>query len=171
MRTKILSSSLVLLFTLLLSACGYHLRGAVDLPEDLRSVYISGASTALHNQFRIALESSSVQLVPSQAAAATVITISNEDILKRDVSLGAGGRANQFSLEYRLNYEVTDAKGNVLLNSQSVQVRREYFNNQIDVLAKDNEEQTIRGEMYQQAVRSMLNQVRTRLKNKNVNAP
>jgi LPS-assembly lipoprotein len=78
--------------------------------------------------------------------------------------LGAGGRSNQYGLEYRLNYKIVDAKGAVLVESSPVEIRREYFNNQQDILAKDNEEITIRNEMYQQAVRTIINQVRFNLK-------
>jgi LPS-assembly lipoprotein len=161
---KIVSSTLVLLTVLLLTACGYHLRGELDLSSELKSIYLEGASPQLREQFKKALESSTVQLVDTRAAAGTIITVANEDNLKRSLSLGSGGRSNQYGLEYRLNYEITDAKGNVLKKSQPLEVKREYFNNQIDILAKDNEEGVIRVEMYQQAVRTIINQIRTGLK-------
>jgi LPS-assembly lipoprotein len=161
---KILPSSCVLVIALLLSACGYHLRGAIDLPSELKSIYLEGASAPLIEQFKKALQSSSVELVESRAAAGMIITVANEDSLKRSLSLGAGGRSNQWGLEYRLNYQITDAKGNVLQKSQPVEIRREYFNDQQLILGKDNEEIVIRNEMYQQAVRAMINQVRFGLK-------
>jgi LPS-assembly lipoprotein len=153
-----------MLTVLLLSACGYHLRGEIELPSELKSIYLEGASPQLREQFKIALESSTVQLVDTRAAAGMIITVSNEDTLKRSLSLGTGGRSNQYGLEYRLNYEITDTKEKVLQKSQPIEIKRDYFNNQVDILAKDNEEVVIRNEMYQQAVRSMINQVRTGLK-------
>jgi LPS-assembly lipoprotein len=155
-----------MLCVLLLSACGYHLRGAIELPSELKNVYIEGASAPLLEQFKLALQSSSVQVVNSRADAGVVIVVSGEDSFKRSLSLGAGGRSNQFGLEYRLNYRVTDAKDAQLIEPNSVEIRREYFNNQQEILAKDNEELTIRNEMYQQAVRTMINQIRFNLKAK-----
>jgi LPS-assembly lipoprotein len=67
-------------------------------------------------------------------------------------------------LEYRLNYQITDAKGSVLKELQPIEIRRDYFNDQQLILGKDNEELVIRNEMYQQAVRTMINQVRFGLK-------
>jgi LPS-assembly lipoprotein len=156
----------MILTVLLLSACGYHLRGAIDLPSEMKSVYIEGASTSLQEQFRKAFASSNVQMVTSRAAAGTIITVSNEENLKRALSLGASGYANQYSLEYRLNYEVTDKNNKQLVTSQPVDIKREYFNNQQLILGKDNEEIVIRNEMYQQAVRTIVNQVRFGLQNK-----
>lgn len=166
MLTKTLPSICILLIALLLSACGYHLRGEIELPTELKSVYIQGASGPLLDQFNKALISSSVQIVNTPAAAGTIITVSNEDTLKRALSLGSGGRANQYGLEYRLNYQVTDKENNEIVKSQPVEIRREYFNDQQLILGKDNEEIVIRNEMYQQAVRTIINQVRFGLKNK-----
>lgn len=162
---KMLPSSCVLVIALLLSACGYHLRGAIDLPSEMKAIYLEGASAPLVEQFKKALESSTVQIVDSRAAAGAIITVSNEDSLKRSLSLGSSGKSNQYGLEYRLNYEITDASGKQLVKSQPIEIRRDYFNNQQLILGKDNEEVVIRNEMYQQAVRTMINQVRNGLKN------
>jgi LPS-assembly lipoprotein len=156
----------MILTVLLLTACGYHLRGAIDLPSEMKSVYIEGASPSLQEQFRKAFASSNVQLVTSRSAAGTIITVSNEENLKRALSLGASGYANQYGLEYRLNYEVTDVNNKPLVTSQPISIKREYFNNQQLILGKDNEEIVIRNEMYQQAVRTIVNQVRFGLQNK-----
>lgn len=164
MPVKILSSTLMILTVLLLTACGYHLRGEMDLPSEMKSIYLEGASAPLQEQFRRSLASSQVQLVSSRAAAGTIITVSNEENLKRALSLGSSGYANQFGLEYRLNYQVTDANNKPLVTSQPVDIKREYFNNQQLILGKDNEETVIRNEMYQQAVRTIINQIRAGLK-------
>ena len=165
---RIFPSTLLILTVFLMTACGYHLRGAIDLPTELKDVYIEGASEPLRDQFRKVLESSTVKLVNTRAEAGTVITVSNEDSLKRAISLGSSGLANQYGLEYRLNYRVTDKNDRQLVKPQPIEIRREYFNNQQLILAKDNEEIVIRNEMYQQAVRTMLNQIRAGLK---ANAP
>jgi LPS-assembly lipoprotein len=154
----------MILTVLLLTACGYHLRGAIDLPSEMKTIYLEGASAPLIEQFRKALGSSNVQLVNSRADAGTIITVSNEDTLKNASSLGVSGRANQYNLVYRLNYEITDKNNTQIVKSQPIEIRRDYFNDQQLILGKDNEEIVIRNEMYQQAVRTMINQVRADLK-------
>jgi LPS-assembly lipoprotein len=104
-----------------------------------------------------------VQLVNSRADAGAIITVSNEDTLKNASSLGASGRANQYNLVYRLNYQITDINNVQIVKSQPIEIRRDYFNDQQLILGKDNEEVVIRNEMYQQAVRTMINQVRAGL--------
>lgn len=160
--------SILLMF---LTACGYHLRGELELPDNMKTVYLEGASLGLKDQFKAAVLNSQVKVVNSRADAGTIILVSDEDTLKRALSLGSSGYANQYGLEYRFVYEVQDGKGKIVVPSQPVEIRREYFNNQQLILGKDNEEMVIRNEMYQQAVRNMINQIRAGLGNKENNAP
>jgi LPS-assembly lipoprotein len=48
----------------------------------------------------------------------------------------------------------------VLASRQPVEIRRDYFNDQQDVMAKEGEEAVIRNEMYQQAVRAIVDRAR-----------
>ena len=50
-----------------------------------------------------------------------------------------------------------------LKTRQPLEVRRDYYNDQQAILARDNEEATLRGEMTQQMVRTLLNQARSTL--------
>jgi LPS-assembly lipoprotein len=157
---------LVLMLVLMLTACGYHLRGAFDLPKGLKKVYLQGASTQLREQFGKTLQGSSGQLVNSAETAEIFVKVFDADIKQRSVSLSAGGRSNEFELHYHLEYDLRDAANKPLLTREPVDIRREYFNSQQDIIAKDNEEGVIRTEMYQQAVRSILTRISAVLETK-----
>ena len=79
---------------------------------------------------------------------------------RRVLSLSARGRANEFELDYRIEYEFANAGNTILMPRQPIEVKREYFNDQQDIIAKDNEEKVIRNEMYQQTVRAIINRAR-----------
>ena len=168
---KTISSTFLLCLVLFLTACGYHLRGELDLPDKMKTVYIEGASAGLVSQFKAAMMNSQVKVVNLRADAGTIILVSDEDTAKRALSLGSSGYANQYGLDYRFKFEVQDGKSKIIVPSQPVEIRREYFNNQQLILGKDNEEIVIQNEMYQQAVRTMINQIRAGLGNKETNAP
>lgn len=150
----------VLIMALLLSACGYHLRGAMELPAGLKNVYLEGGSPQLREQFNRAMQISSVALASSPETAGMIVKIFNEDNQRRVLSLSSGGVANNFELSYRFDYEIVDSKNKVLVARQSVDIKREYFNTQQAVIAKDIEETVILNEMYQQAVRTVVNRAR-----------
>jgi LPS-assembly lipoprotein len=158
-----IKNSVILVMALLLSACGYHLRGALDLPAGMKNVYLEGGSAELRDQFNRAMEISSVPLASSPETAGIIVRIFNEDSQRRVLSLGSGGTANSFELAYQFDYELIDSKNRVLMVRQPVDIKREYFNNQLAIIAKDNEETVIRNEMYQQAVRTIVNRARVAL--------
>lgn len=151
------------MLALLISACGYHLRGAIDLPTGMKNVYLEGGSAQLRSQFQRTMEISSVQMASSPETAGIIVRLFDEDSQRRVLSLGSGGSANYFELTYRLDYELVDAKNQILSARQPIDIRREYFNNQVAIIAKENEEGVIRNEMYQQAVRTIVNRARVAL--------
>lgn len=150
----------VFVMALLLSACGYHLRGAFELPATMKNIYVEGGSGALREQLKQVMKSSSGQLADSRKGAGIVIKIFNEDFNRRVLSLSTRGKSNEFELNYRLDYEFANAEDAPLMERQSVDVRREYYNDQQFMIAKDQEEAVIRNEMYQQAVHTIVNRAR-----------
>lgn len=106
------------------------------------------------------MKTSSAQLVSSRKGAGIVIKIFNEDFNRRVLSLSERGKTNEFELVYHLDYEFANAADVSLMERQTVEVRREYYNDQQYIIAKDNEEAVIRNEMYQQAVQNIVNRAR-----------
>ena len=157
----------ILMTIVYLTACGFHLRGPLEMPSGLKSVYLEGGSEMFRDQFKRVMETSSVQVTNSPANAGLIVHILNEDNKRRILSLSSGGAANEFELDYSVEYEVLDANNKVLLARESFDTKREYFNNQQAIIAKDNEEMTIRDEMYQQAVRGIVNRTRVALASTN----
>jgi LPS-assembly lipoprotein len=155
-----IKKAVILSLALLLSACGYHLRGAFQLPENMKNVYVEGGSGPLLDQFKQVLKTSSANLSSSRTGAGIVIKVANEEFNRRVVSLSSRGKSNEFELEYRMDYEFANAKDALLMERQTVDIRREYYNDQQFVIAKENEENVIRNEMYQQAVQTILNRAR-----------
>jgi len=159
----VLKKSVILVTALLLSACGYHLRGNIELPAGLKNVYLEGGSAQLREQFKRAMEASSIKLNSSAEGAGIIVRIFDEDSQRRVLSLSSGGTANDFELSYRFDYELVDSKNKVLIAREPIEIKREYFNDQLAIIAKDNEETVIRNEMYQQAVRTLVNHTRAAL--------
>ena len=157
---------LVILIAFLTSACGYHLRGASDLPRGMKSVYLEGGSPTLREQFNEVLHGSSGQLATTPENAEVTIRILKDDIERRVLSLSQRGRSNEIELAGLLEFQLIDAKRGVLIGNEPVVFRRQYFNDQQDVIAKGNEETVIRKEMYKQAVRTIISRSRSVLETK-----
>ncbi len=145
-----------LVLCLLTVSCGYHLRGVSDLPEALQVVYLHGASPELKKVLRATFSISGGRMESNVLKANVIINVTKEELVRRVISLSTTGRANEYELDYELEFTLFDIGGNPLSELLKVKVSAEYFNDQEDVLGKENEEQVIRDELYQQAVQSII---------------
>lgn len=150
----------VLAATLIVSSCGYHIRGAIDLPEEMKNIYVENASAELLAGFRETLQYSSGNLVASPEEAGIIVKVIDEDMDRRVLSLTATGKANEYKLDYLLDFELLDAERGVLMPKQTIELNRSYFTQQINVIGKAYEEQVIREEMYRQAVSAIVSRAR-----------
>lgn len=165
MGYKSIIHSLIVTLMLSLTACGYHLRGAIDIPEQMKLVYLDGASGMLAKEFKSSMRASGGELVSSASQAGVVIRVLKDDLRRRVLSLSNIGKANEFELNYIVRFMLLDAQGKVLMEEQEMEINRDYFNDQQDILAKNNEEAVIREEIYRQAVRTIVGRAQAVLKN------
>ncbi|PPD04412.1 MAG: hypothetical protein CTY29_05565 [Methylobacter sp.] len=157
MRVK----NLVIVLVLLLTACGYHLRGSVQGEAGgVGKLYLDNASNELIDQMNKSLKAGGSALVGSPSQADTTIQIIDEYLQRRALSTSARGKANEFELVYRVKFELFGSGRKSLGLQEPIEIRRTYFNDQLDIIAKDTEEILIRTEMYQQAVRTFLDRIR-----------
>jgi LPS-assembly lipoprotein len=157
----LIKKSVILLVALLLSACGYHLRGAFELPVGMKNIFLDGGSAPLQAQFKKAMDLSSIPIAASAETAGIVIRIFDENSQRRVLSLASTGVANDFELGYRMEYEIVDAKDNILMARQPLEIKRDYYNDQLAIIAKESEETIIKNEMYLQAVRTIVNRAKS----------
>ncbi len=155
---------LLILIVGLLSACNYHLRGSAEIPEMLKFLNVQSASPLLYKSFKESLQTAGGQLIDKPDPKGVIVKVVNERFERRSLSLSSTGKASEFELVYDLSYEVWGSAGQLFVPLQQIKVRRNYFNDQQDIIGKSNEENIIRQEMYQQAVRELMERGRALLK-------
>ena len=111
---------------LLLSGCGFKLRGAVDLPENIRTVQVM-APPELRNDILTLLESGGVGVSASGSGADARITVTSERFSRRVLSVDpTTGKEREFELAYTLDFGVTDRGGQALIENGKVNLLRDY---------------------------------------------
>lgn len=149
--------TIVLILSLgLISGCGYHLRGSIALPEQLKSMYLFGSSSHLKLEIEQILLSSKGKFASSPNEAGIVIKVMKEDMRNRVLSIGSSGKSSEIEINYYLRFQIYDQKETPMMDEQTIEVSREYYNDQTAVLAKEGEEKLIRKEMYQQVARMLI---------------
>jgi LPS-assembly lipoprotein len=145
---------LILVFALLLTACGFQLRGAQPLP--FSSLYIAEnweLGAALKRNIR-ALGSTQLAQTPQEAQA--VLTAIGEAREKIILSLSATGRVREFQLRYRFAYRVHDLKGREFIPPTEIVLVRDISFADAQVLAKEQEEALLYRDMQNDMVQQVL---------------
>lgn len=156
---------LVAAMGLLLSGCGFHLRGSIALPESVKNMYVFGASSDLHNEVKGLLKSANGKLAASPNEAGVVVKVLKEDVRRRILSVGSTGKSSEMELDYYLRFQLYDKQEKPLMDEQTIELSREFFNDQLAVLAKDSEELMIRKEIYKQAARMLMSRAQIAVEN------
>ena len=150
---------LVLFTALLLTACGFHLRGHAGMPFDTLYLDAANPRTAFIADLRRNLEANKVKLVDTAEQADVVLNIVSEIPEKQILSLGGSGRVNEFQLLYRVSLRAYDLKQQDWVPAEEIVLRRDYVYDDTKILAKEAEEallyQSMRSDMVQQIVRRL----------------
>lgn len=156
----------LLIAVLLLTACGFHLRGQANMPFKTLYLKADNPNTPFITDLRRNLETNHVHLVNTAEQADVVLNIVFEITDKQILSLGGGGRVNEFRLTFRVSLRAYDLKQQDWIPAEEMELRRDYTYDDTKTLAKEAEEallfQSMRSDMVQQIVRR-LSRVKPRL--------
>lgn len=154
--SRVVRLGIGLLFAVILSDCGFHVRG--DAPLQFNTLAIVGAeNTPLVIDLKRSLRGNAkVTIVdkPEEAEAILYILINQND--KNILTLSGGGRVREFQLTQKVVFRVADAKGNEWMPQSEINVRRDFSFNDSQALAKEGEERLLLADMQADAVQQLL---------------
>jgi LPS-assembly lipoprotein len=156
MRVIITRLLLLIVFasSLVLSGCGFHLRGKIDVPESLMRLHVKGTDIELKRDIEKSLKFSDIEIV-EEGDNAALLDISNTTYLKEVNGTTSRGTASNYKMTYTVNYVVYDADGEVL-QKDSVKQNRTLAYDVTRVLLFEREEQFLMEEMRQELVSFIL---------------
>ncbi|MEQ1629962.1 MAG: LPS assembly lipoprotein LptE [Gallionella sp.] len=150
---------LVLISVLLLSACGFHLRGQANLP--FNTVYLTAPDTnsLFVNELRQNLQANGLQVVDNAEQAGLMMDIVSEIPDKQILTLGGSGRVSEYQLRFRVSLRAHDNKKQDWIAATELMQFRNYTYDDTKILAKEAEEillyQSMRKDMAQQIMRRL----------------
>jgi LPS-assembly lipoprotein len=145
-----------------MSGCGFHMRGSTPASQiAFESVYLDAAKgTPLERELRRSiLSQSNTALATDQKTAAVTLRILSEAQERKILTLNAQGQVREYSLIYRINFEVADKENKKLLppNELALQAFLSYSESQ--ALAKETEERMTYDDLRRDAVSQIMRQL------------
>ena len=158
-------AALALGLAVVLSACGFHLRGSNGsfmLPFATFHISLPDASPLAIDLKRYIRAIGGTEIVDTKAAAdgdLEVLSDPEKTRTKTILSLDSNGRVREYQLGYSINFRVVDKAGNQVLAPTVITLTRPITFDDAQVLAKEREEaqlyRDMRNDMVQQIMRRL----------------
>lgn len=165
---RCLLSTVVIFFAVCLTACGFHLRGAYQLPAPMFRLYLQ--TTEIYDPFVLQLQRTLVKmkvvLTTTADQANVVLVISNLKSSQALVSSSTTSQVNTYALTYSINYTLLSPAGKVLIGPQGISSTQNYTISSDQATTGSSQEQQLLSQLYQDVIAQLFN----RLSSKKVKA-
>ena len=160
-RRHHLAATGAVLLAMGLSACGFQLRQAPNLP--FNTMYAGFAeSSSLGQELRRSLESTGVRVITNNRqldTAQVILDILQDQREKVVVGVNSTGLVREFQLRIRFKFRLRDKAGNEIIPETELLQQRDFSFNESGALAKEAEEALIyrrmQSDIVQQALRRL----------------
>lgn len=133
---------------LLLSGCGFQLRGEAVLPPEMSKtrIVIDDEYSALARRVRVMLERSGVRFVPADQASA-VLEIPENEVVTEVLTIADNARVREYRVTHTVKFRLTNAQGQELVGWQTLRQSREISFDEQRILASSREQEYLREDL------------------------
>lgn len=148
---------ILLLVSLGLGGCGYHLRGSAPFFDETHSVYLQTSNDLIFDEMAVHIRDSGTTIASTKDEADAVLRLGKEAFSKRTLAVDPDtGKEREFELSYSVSFALIKSDGEVLAENQTVKVLRDYVFDDDQVIGKSREQEVLKKEMRRDAVSQIL---------------
>ena len=145
----------ILGFILMISACGFQLRG--DIQANFDSISISGGTSSFNKTLQRKFRQAGIT-IKSVSEAEKIVEIIKNEFTKTILTLTGTGAVSEYQLDYEVTYRFKSKDGPWNL-PVTIEASRTYTYDDSYILAKDEEEKRLVSGMEDQLIRTMATQI------------
>ena len=147
------------LLIIVLTGCGFHLRGALPTLTMDNPIYIAGVdkNSDLYRELARQLRGAKSVVTETRSLAKSVLTISEYRSRERQLTLNSSNQAVEYELEESFNFSVQTSRTTV--ESRPLKVTRVLGRTESETLAREREEREMRINMRHDLVSQLMYQL------------
>ena len=151
----------LLLSVVAASACGFHLRDALRLPENLGPVRVVSVDrySPLAQSLSLSLERGGAQIAGTDVPDASVLDVLSEQWGDTPVAVDAFGRTQELSLRYAVVFELRTGDGTLLVPRQTIELSRDYVSNPVNAIGTEGERDILMRELRREMVAAIVRRI------------
>jgi LPS-assembly lipoprotein len=148
--------------SLLLSACGFSLRGTAELSSQFQPLHVESLdpSSAMLRELQRVFTNNHVALATDANSDGYSLGIGQESSSERALSVNATARAGEYEIEMTLPFQLRH-DGDVVLPPETLSLSKVYLADPDNAIAKNEEAELIRTEMRREMARQILRRLQT----------
>jgi LPS-assembly lipoprotein len=149
----------LLAIALLLSACGFQLRGhgLKKVSFAFHSIYVrSPSESPLVTALKQKIKAYNLELAPSADKADVTLDIDSETMAKQIVALNSSGQVSEYEAQYHVSFRVYDRQQQDWIPASDISIIRDYNYDNSQLLAMVQQEQMIYQDIYQDAAQQLM---------------
>lgn len=143
MMTRLARPTLLMTLLLLVSACGWHLRGSLVLPADMQAIAIHTGQSGqeLAQELRQVLTAAGIEASLDDAGiGAWHVDILEERLERREISISREIKTAEFGITLYVQWQLRNAAGDVVITPETVTTQRVYRQDADNLAGKKREE-------------------------------
>jgi len=165
-------SRLLVPLLLLITACGFHLRGS--LPQTrfegnaISSIFVRASGSGnVANEVAARLKQAGVAVLPESGQAEYRLALANERLERDVISVSAEtGKVEEYRLILSVRMSVSHRDDGLLLEGDTVEAARDYTFDEEAVLGAFSEEQVLREEMTRRLAAQVVSRLNATVRNR-----
>jgi len=151
----------VISLALILTACGFHLRGNIPLSDSIKNMFLNAPEGTFKQVLEQGLTRQGAVLSASKGAADVVLIILKADTDRSVGTLDERGKANSFDLKLKVDYRLETSDGLVIRDVTKLLESRRYDFDPQFVVESEAEERELLESMEEEIVLRIVRQLAT----------
>ncbi len=148
---------ITLLALLMITSCGFHLRGMTEI--SFKTVSLEGKELSFTKNLKKTLTSNKVAIVLPTENPELRIELLSEESEKRILSLSGQGLVREFEIFYRVRYRVKTVDSETWSQENILETRRDFTYSDSNLIGKEEEERQLNESMRNEAITNLFNQI------------
>jgi len=157
MMNTIYEKFITLFMLLMITSCGFHLRGMTEI--SFKTISIEGKELSFTKNLKKTLASNKVSIILPTENPELRIELLSEESEKRILSLSGQGLVREFEIFYRVRYRIKTIDSETWSQENIIETRRDFTFSDSNLIGKEEEERQLNESMRNEAITNLFNQI------------
>ena len=148
---------IAILFLLVITSCGFHMRGMTEI--SFKTISLEGKELSFTKNLKKILNTNKVAIVSPTDNPELRVELLSEESEKRILSLSGQGLAREFEIFYRVRYRIKTIDSEIWRQENIIETRKDFTYSDSNLIGKEEEERQLNEAMRNEAITNLFNQI------------